>query len=128
MQHYSKLYVWQRSHKLVLELYRQSQTFPANEKYGLTSQLRRAALSVPTNIAEGSKRAAPRDYAHFLNIAEGSLSETEYLLLVCRDLGYLRADVVRNSLEEVSELLRMLHALRVTVQDEAKSKNQRHSR
>lgn len=98
MQHYSKLHVWQRSHRLVLELYKQSQTFPPSERYGLTSQLRQAALSVPTNIAEGSKRIAPKDYAHFLNIAEGSLSETVYLLMVCRDLGYLRADVVRNTL------------------------------
>jgi four helix bundle protein len=121
MQHYSKLRVWQRSHKLVLELYKQSQIFPASEKYGLASQLRRAALSVPTNIAEGAKRATSRDYAHFLNIAEGSLSETEYLLMVCRDLGYLRADVARGTLEEVSVLLRMLHALRMTVQNQARS-------
>ena len=86
MQHYKNLQVWQRSHKLVLGLYRASQMFPNTEQYGLTSQLRRAALSVPTNIVEGSKRAAPKEYAHFLNIAEGSLSETEYLVLVSRDL------------------------------------------
>jgi len=116
MQHYSKLEVWRRSHELVLALYRCTDSFPFTERYGLTTQLRRAASSVPTNIAEGSKRATPSDYAHFLNIAEGSLSETQYLLLLSRDLGYIPQDVARSRLAEVSELLRMLHALRKTVQ------------
>src|SRR5271165_4021391 len=118
MQHYSKLAVWQRCHKLVLEIYRCTQAFPQSERFGLISQLRRAALSVPTNIAEGSKRAAPRDYAHFLNISEGSLSETEYLLLVSRDLGYIPSEIARCHLAEVSELLKMLHALRKTIQSD----------
>ena len=116
MQHYSKLEVWQRCHRMVLEVYRITQGFPSSEHYGLTSQLRRTALSVPTNIAEGSKRCAPRDYAHFRNIAEGSLSETEYLLVVGRDIGYIPVEATRRYLVEVSELLRMLHALRKTVQ------------
>jgi four helix bundle protein len=119
MQHYSKLEVWRRSHELVLALYRCTDSFPVTERYGLSTQLRRAASSVPTNIAEGSKRATPNDYAHFLNIAEGSLSETEYLLILSRDLGYIPQDVARDRLAEVSELLRMLHALRKTVQKDA---------
>jgi|ERR1700739_3750412 len=118
MQHYGKLLVWQRSHKLVLALYRSTEAFPVSERYGLASQLRRAASSVPTNIAEGSKRAAPKDYAHFLNIAEGSQSETEYSLLLSRDLGYIPAEVVRGYLAEATELLKMLHALRRTVQND----------
>jgi len=122
MQHYSKLEVWRRSHELVLALYRCTASFPVTERYGLTAQLRRAASSVPTNIAEGSKRATPSDYSHFLNIAEGSLSETEYLLLLSRDLGYIPQDAARNHLAEVSELLRMLHALRKTVQKDAAPK------
>jgi four helix bundle protein len=122
MQHYRNLQVWQRSHKLVLGLYRASQMFPNTERYGLTSQLRRAALSVPTNIAEGSKRAAPKEYAHFLNIAEGSLSETEYLVLVSRDLGYIPAGVAGVYLEEAGELLRMLHGLRRKIQDDGDTK------
>jgi four helix bundle protein len=119
MQHYSKLEVWRRSHQLVLALYHCTDAFPATERYGLSTQLRRAASSVPTNIAEGSKRVSPNDYAHFLNIAEGSLSETEYLLLLSRDLGYIAQDAARNYLTEISELLRMLHALRKTVQRDA---------
>jgi four helix bundle protein len=119
MQHYRKLLVWQRSHKLVLATYQCSRSFPSEECYGLTSQRWRAALSVPTNIAEGSKRSAPKDYAHFLNIAEGSLSETEYLLVVCRDLGYLNANLARTYLAEATELLKMLHALRKTVRNDS---------
>ena len=116
MQHYSKLQVWQRGHKLVLALYRATQAFPAAEKFGLISQLRRAVLSVPTNIAEGSRRVTPRDYVRFLNIAEGSLSETEYLVQVSRDLGYLPADPATAHLREITELSKMLLVLRKTVQ------------
>jgi len=74
---------------MVLEVYRLTSAFPPPERFGLVMQLRRAAVSVPTNIAEGSKRSSAAEYAHFLNIAEGSLVETEYLLLLSRDLGYL---------------------------------------
>jgi four helix bundle protein len=113
------LQVWQRSHRLVLELYQATQVFPRAEQYGLTSQLRRAAVSVPTNIAEGSRRAAPREYAHFLNIAEGSLSETHYLILVGRDLGYIPVPLAEGYLSEVTELLKMLISLRKKVQQNA---------
>lgn len=115
MQHYTKLIVWQRSHKPVLSLYRVTQSFPTSERYELISQLRRAALSVPTNIAEGSKRAAPRDYGHFLNIAEGSLSETEYLVLVSRDLGYISSEAADGYLVELTELMKMLYGMKKTV-------------
>ena len=87
MQHFRELKVWQRSHALVLELYQFTRRFPADERFGLTSQLRRAAVSVPTNIAEGTKRLGKQDYARFLNIAEGSLSETEHLVMLSCELG-----------------------------------------
>ena len=125
MQHYSKLLVWQRSHRLVVEVYRATKGFPLEERYGVTSQLRRAVISVPTNIAEGSKRAAARDYAHFLNIAQGSLAETEYLILLCRDLSFLKPSEASKFLAEVSQLLRMLHALRETVRSETGARNVR---
>jgi len=89
MQRFTELAVWQRSHSLVLDVYRLTLTFPPEEKFTLVSQLLRAALSVPTNIAEGSKRVGRLEYARFLNIAEGSVAETQYLLMVGRDLGYL---------------------------------------
>jgi four helix bundle protein len=79
VQRFTDLKVWQRSHALTLDIYKFTATFPTDERFGLISQLRRAAVSVPTNIAEGSKRQSNPDYARFLNIAEGSLAETEYL-------------------------------------------------
>ena len=116
MQRYRDLKVWQRAHAVVLKLYRLSNSFPSDERYGLTSQLRRAAMSVPANIAEGSKRRTKADFAHFLNIAEGSLAETDYLLLLSTDLGYLAADVTSPMLTEIDEIGRMLYTLRTKVE------------
>jgi four helix bundle protein len=115
MQHFSKLLVWQRSHKLVLAIYGASVGFPHSEQFGLTSQLRRSALPVPTNIADGSKRHSQADFARFLNMAEGSLAETEYLLMVSRDLGYIEPPAASLHLKEVSEILRMLSGLRTRI-------------
>ena len=117
MQRFTELRVWQRSHQLVLAVYRVSKSFPADERYGLLSQLRRAVLSVPTNIAEGSKRQGRSDYARFLNISEGSLAETEYLLMVGRDLGYVKPEQAGPLLEEVRVIAGMLHSLRSKVED-----------
>jgi four helix bundle protein len=116
VQRFTELKVWQRSHALVLEVYRLTTKFPADERFGVVAQLRRAMLSVPTNIAEGSKRESRQDYARFLNIAEGSLVEAEYLLMVSRDLGYLTAEVVAPVLKEIKEIAQMLHNLRVKVE------------
>lgn len=116
MQRFTDLKVWQRSHALVLAIYRATASFPSDERFGITSQLRRAAVSVPTNIAEGSKRQGRLDYARFLNIAEGSLGETQYLLMLARDLGYLPQDVAAPLLGEADEIARMLHTLRVKVE------------
>ena len=116
MQRFTELKVWQRGHSLVLAVYRMTTGFPQNERYGLTSQLRRAALSVPTNIAEGSKRLTSPEYSRFLNIAEASLAETEYLIMVSRDLGYITPILASKSFAEVSELSRMLHGLRTKVE------------
>jgi four helix bundle protein len=119
MQRFTDLKVWRRSHALVLDLYKLSSKFPSDERFGLTSQLRRAAASVPTNIAEGSKRRSNQDYARFLNLAEGSLAETEYLMILCRDLGYLTAETAQKPLEEISDIARMLSALREKVEQAA---------
>ncbi len=116
MQRFTELKVWQRGHALVLTVYRMTVGFPIVERYGLVSQLRRAVLSVPTNIAEGSKRVGRQEYARFLNIAEASLAETEYLLMVARDLGYITPAMAMAAFKDVAELARMLHGLREKVE------------
>jgi four helix bundle protein len=117
VQRFTELKVWERSHLLVLELYRLTSGFPADERYGLVSQLRRAAVSVPNNIAEGSKRDSNPEYARFLNIAEGSLTETEYLVMLSRDLGYVPTEKAKALLVEVDAIARMLSALRKKVEE-----------
>ena len=117
MQRFTDLKVWQKSHALVLEIYRATKAFPDEERFGLTSQLRRAATSVPANIAEGSKRQHNPDYARFLNIAEGSLAETEYLTMLARDLGYVDEKRAGSLLAAVPDVARMLHALRAKVEE-----------
>ncbi len=116
VQRFTDLAVWQRSHALVLHIYKLTREFPSDERFNFVSQLRRAALSVPTNIAEGSKRIGRSDYARFLNIAEGSLAETEYLLMVGRDLGYLTVKSYIGPQKEIEEISRMLHGLRKAVE------------
>jgi four helix bundle protein len=115
MQNFRKLKVWQRSHQLTLRVYRLTAKLPADERFGLVSQLRRAVSSVATNIAEGSKRQSKREFARFLNVAEGSLAEVDYLLLLSKDLGYLTEAEVAGQFAEIEEQAKMLSALRVAV-------------
>ncbi|MBN1605148.1 MAG: four helix bundle protein [Polyangiaceae bacterium] len=116
MQAYKQLRVWQRAHALTLGVYRLATSFPADERFGLCSQLRRAAVSVPTNLVEGSKRQTNADYARFLNIAEASLAETEYLLLLALDLSYSSNEAHPPIAAEIDEVARMLHARRTKVE------------
>ena len=103
-QSFQDLVVWQKAHLLVLDVYRLSSGFPKTETYGLTQQLRRAAVSVPANIAEGFRRRG-RDKARFLNIAESSLEECRYYLILAADLRYGDGSVLMKSVEEVSKML-----------------------
>ncbi|MBM3212164.1 four helix bundle protein, partial [Candidatus Poribacteria bacterium] len=89
MRNYKKSVAWQRADDLVFEIYRVTRNFPNEELYGITSQIRRAAISIPSNIAEGAGRETDADYARFLCIARGSLNETEYFLYLSKRLGYL---------------------------------------
>ena len=104
-QNFQDLIVWQKAHQFVLSVYRLSKSFPREELYGLTSQFRRAAISVPANIAEGFKKRGKADKARFLNIAEGSLEECRYYLILTEDLGYGNSRELRSQLEVVSKLL-----------------------
>ena len=111
MQDFRKLHVWQLSHELVLQLYDTTKKFPPAERFGLTAQLRRCAVSVPSNLAEGCGRSSRRDFARFIQIAFGSASELQYQLLLSRDLAYLDADTWKRYDGMVDEVKRMLFGL-----------------
>jgi four helix bundle protein len=99
------LVVWQKAHQFVLGIYRFTESFPGKEVYGLTSQLRRAAVSIPANIAGGFKKRGKPDKVRFLNIAQGSLEECRYYLILSADLHYGNSSELIQQLEEVSKIL-----------------------
>ena len=102
---FQDLIVWQKAHAFVLNVYGWTESFPRSELYGLTSQLRRAAVSIPANIAEGFKKRGPKDKLRFLNIAQGSLEEARYYLILADDLGYGCRQLLAKEVEQVSKLL-----------------------
>ena len=106
---FEDLAVWQKAHQLVLSVYRITGSFPGEERFGLTPQMRRAAVSVPANLAEGFKKRGVRDKLNFYNIAQGSLEELRYYLILSKDLGYVPEN--REIIEVTDEIARMLHGL-----------------
>ena len=106
------LNVWRLAMRLAKDIYRLVERFPAKEEYRLTSQLVRAAISIPANIAEGNSRGSRKDYAHFISIARGSAAELETLLQLARDVGLAPADSFSDVMEKTEEVGRMLNALR----------------
>ena len=102
---FEELIVWQKAHEFVLAVYRLTEAFPKRELYGLSSQFRRAAVSIPANIAEGFKKKGRADKVRFLNIAQGSLEECRYYLILSRDLGYGDIASLSPLLESTSKLL-----------------------
>ncbi|MEW5944968.1 MAG: four helix bundle protein [bacterium] len=103
---FTDLSVWRRSHGVVLEIYRITKTFPSEEKFGLVRQMRRAAVSVPANIAEGFRKKGKKDKANFYNIAQGSLEEVRYYLILAEDLGCSKTnDELRSNIEEINRML-----------------------
>lgn len=115
MGDYKQLKVWQVAHGVVKQVYRVTESFPVCERWGLTDQVRRSAVSVPANIAEGAGRNGDAEFARFLRIAMGSANETEYHLFLARDLGYLPATVAEPLERDVSEVKRMLTNLIVRI-------------
>ena len=108
MRDFHKLGIWQRSHQLTLDVYKMSKSFPKDELFGLTSQIRRAASSIPTNIAEGCGRASNKDFAHFLQIAIGSASEVEYELLLAHNLEYINDEAFNKLTSETIAIRKMI--------------------
>ncbi len=115
MQDYKELEVWRRAHKLVLRIYEQTRSFPSDERFGITSQLRRAAMSMPTNLAEGCRRAFGREYSQYVNVAQGSRSEVQYLVQLAADLGYFEPEMAAELDAELEQIGRMLHRLRESI-------------
>lgn len=112
---FRSLRAWQRGRELTLDVYRLTRSFPKTESYGLTAQIRRSAVSIPANIAEGAGRSSRRDYARFLDFALGSANELESHLLIATDLGLLSADSLRRLVESDVEVRKMLLKLRRSV-------------
>ena len=102
---FQDLLVWQKAHQSVLGVYALTAAFPKQETYGLSLQMRRASVSIPANIAEGFRRRGKAEKARFMNIAEGSVEECRYFLILAKDLGYGDTERLAASLEEVSRLL-----------------------
>ena len=111
MRPFRELVVWRKAHRLTLELYKIARTFPREEQYGLTSQIRRCAASICANIAEGCGRGTARDFARFIQIALGSASELEYHILLAADLGYLTEESHSGMHACVVDVKRMLSGL-----------------
>ena len=108
---FKELLVWQKSFQLCKSLYSVTKGFPTDERFGLTAQIRRAAVSVPSNIAEGYGRSMTRDYLRFLYMAKGSLSEIETQLLLAQDLEIIKGSSSENTFKDIDEVERMLVAL-----------------
>ena len=111
MKDFRKLVVWEKSHQLTLEIYKATSVFPTSEKYGLTSQMRRSASSIPSNIAEGGGRGTDAELARFCRIALGSASELEYQLQLSKELSFLKVDTFDDLDRKVNEVQKMLTAL-----------------
>ena len=108
MQDFHSLLIWQKGHELTLKVYEASKSFPKEEMFALTSQVRRAAYSIPTNIAEGCGRKTNADFSHFLQMSIGSSSELEYEILLAKDLNYISEDSYNQLSSDVVELRKMI--------------------
>jgi four helix bundle protein len=108
MQDFKKLNVWQKAHQVAMDVYKTTGTFPKDELYGLTSQIRRAAISIPSNIAEGCGREGAVEFSRFCQIAMGSAYELEYQLLLAHDLNFLKDKDFENLNTQLNEVRKML--------------------
>ncbi|MBV9986217.1 MAG: four helix bundle protein [Chitinophagaceae bacterium] len=115
MQNYKDLKVWEKAHAFVLSVYEIIRSFPKEERYGLADQLRRASVSIPANIAEGCGKKGQLELGHFLNIALGSANESEYYLILAKDLDYITEATFNKNFEQINEVKAMLIALSTKV-------------
>ena len=116
MAGYRELLVWQKAMQLVKDVYDKSANFPKSEIYGITSQMRRAAVSIPSNIAEGNGRNSVKEYLNFLSIAKGSLAELETQITLTKMCDYINEDEENKLLKDANEIAKMLHGLKQKLQ------------
>jgi four helix bundle protein len=119
MQDFRNLKVWQNAHALTLAVYRETRSFSSDEKFGITSQLRRSSASIPANIAEGCARGDDVEFARFINVAAASASETDYHLLLAHDLQYLNESAYLSLFEQITEVRRMLNSFERTLRSDS---------
>ncbi|WP_414000219.1 four helix bundle protein [Flavobacterium sp. W1B] len=112
MRDFKKYEIWQLSHSFTLEIYKHTSNFPKEELYGLTSQIRRASSSIPTNISEGCGRNSDKEFNQFLNIALGSANETEYLLILSKDLNYINIELFENLEKSINIIKSKIYKLK----------------
>jgi four helix bundle protein len=122
MRNYRDLQVWGKAHNLTVELYRISREFPREETYGVTSQLRRSAVSIGSNLAEGCGRRTSTELARFVRVALGSASELDYQLLLCRDLGFMKNDDFERTANDLTQVRKMLTAFLNSVEKQIGSR------
>lgn len=115
MNNYKKLNVWQNSHSLTLKIYEATKSFPKEELFGLTSQMRRASVSIPSNLAEGTARRSQKEFSRFIEIAQGSAFELEYQLLLSSELGYLKSNDFTSTNAQLTHVLKELHNLQKAI-------------
>lgn len=111
MAHFKELLVWQKSINFVTEIYKETESFPKAEMYGLVAQIRRATVSIPSNIAEGNSRRSVLDYLQFLRISRGSCTEVETQLIISKNLGFLDEDKSLKLNQDIIEISKMLNGL-----------------
>jgi four helix bundle protein len=114
---HQKLDVWKKSIDFVATIYRITGGFPSEEKFGLVSQMRRAAISIPSNISEGAGRNNPREFNHFLGVAQGSSAELETQIIISRNLGFLEEAAAAEILQELDTISKMMVGLRRSLRD-----------
>ena len=108
MHNFKQLNVWQKAIDCTVEIYKLSKEFPDEEKYGITSQIRRAAVSISCNISEGAGKSSNKDFNRFLNMALGSANEVENLLIVCLKLNYINVEIIEQNLKSIREIRKMI--------------------
>lgn len=115
MHQFKELEIWKRGRLFCSEIYKITSNFPESEKFGLTNQLRRACVSIPSNIAEGSSRSSNKDFLRFLEIAIGSAYEIETQLLIAFDLNFINTDEIEKVAKELNEIIKMISRFRTTL-------------